>query len=931
MNPEIRSDAVRWLNALLDLNDGDTPFPWQKNLLSHLLRGQLHRRVDVPTGLGKTAIIAIWLAALAAHVKAGDGVNFPRRIAYVVNRRTVVDQATVEAENLRRLVRDSPELVEVKNLLGSLAVDPDSSPLAISTLRGEFADNGEWRNDPARPAIIVGTVDMIGSRLLFSGYGRCGFKSKPVHAGLLGQDTLILHDEAHLEPAFQSLLEAIEAEQRRQASGSRLADSRALHVMALSATARTSRQTKAGQEEPLFSNEDETHEVAAQRLRARKWLDFHHLASDRELASQVAGQAMAFRDSGGAILIFLRRVKDVEDVARELRKEKVAVETLTGTQRGWERDQLTRSNSVFARFLPPRDRNAEPSEGTVYLVCTSAGEIGVNLSADHLVCDVTPLDSMIQRFGRVNRFGNGDARIEVIHFGRPANDARRADANEVDESGKPAGDVQADSPRSGRRKEAVSSFDLACERTFAVLRSLPSGKDGNGRGGRLASPAALRQILDSLSAGDRRMAFTPEPVISPATDILFDAWALTTVSSKLPGRPPVADWLHGLSDWEPPETHVAWRDEVTVITGELLETYTPGAVIEDYPLKPHELLRDRSERVFEQLKKIAARAPNMPAWLVDRDDKVSARALAELAEEGTRVIEHATVILPPIAGGLSGTGLLDGSIEWDQSDGRHYDLADKWMDSLGQPRRCRFWNETYKPRGMRLVRRVDLPVDAGADEDNEPETRSWCWYVQPRFADDDGSRGARRAQELGIHLDWTAQFADRLVRKLGVEPHLARVIVLAARWHDLGKKRRIWQRSIGNIDPGHILAKSGPGMRPLDGLTRYRHEFGSLFDVADDEEFKQLDLESRDLVLHLIAAHHGRARPHFPLEEAFDPDNRSCSVRDVAVAVPQRFARLQRYYGRWGLAWLESLVRAADAMASNAIHGSDDEGEPQRD
>ena len=51
-------------------------------------------------------------------------------------------------------------------------------PLAISTLRGEFADNGAWRRDPSRPAIIVGTVDMIGSRLLFSGYG-CGFRSRP--------------------------------------------------------------------------------------------------------------------------------------------------------------------------------------------------------------------------------------------------------------------------------------------------------------------------------------------------------------------------------------------------------------------------------------------------------------------------------------------------------------------------------------------------------------------------------------------------------------------------------------------------------------------------------------------------------------------------------------------------------------------------------
>ncbi len=36
----------------------------------------------------------------------------------------------------------------------------------------------------------------------------------------------------------------------------------------------------------------------------------------------------------------------------------------------------------------------------------------------------------------------------------------------------------------------------------------------------------------------------------------------------------------------------------------------------------------------------------------------------------------------------------------------------------------------------------------------------------------------------------------------------------------------------------------------------------------------------------------------------------------VAQEVPRRFARLQRRFGRWGLAYLESLLRAADALAS---------------
>jgi CRISPR-associated endonuclease/helicase Cas3 len=101
-------------------------------------------------------------------------------------------------------------------------------------------------------------------------------------------------------------------------------------------------------------------------------------------------------------------------------------------------------------------------------------------------------------------------------------------------------------------------------------------------------------------------------------------------------------------------------------------------------------------------------------------------------------------------------------------------------------------------------------------------------------------------------------------------------------------------------------------------LGDYRHEFGSLLDVLEEPEFKRLPGDVQDLALHLIAAHHGRARPHFPAPETFDPERSEREAADLAREVPRRFARLQRRYGRWGLAYLESLVRAADAMGSQA-------------
>jgi CRISPR-associated endonuclease/helicase Cas3 len=106
---------------------------------------------------------------------------------------------------------------------------------------------------------------------------------------------------------------------------------------------------------------------------------------------------------------------------------------------------------------------------------------------------------------------------------------------------------------------------------------------------------------------------------------------------------------------------------------------------------------------------------------------------------------------------------------------------------------------------------------------------------------------------------------------------------------------------------------------PPTELSGYRHEFGSLLDVRADAAFGRLPEEARELTLHLIAAHHGRARPHFPAEEAFDPERADGVSREAAAEVPRRFARLQRRYGRWGLAYLESLVRAADILASRGL------------
>lgn len=149
--------AKEMLRGALRLQPNQSPFPWQEKLLERMIEGEVPETIDIPTGLGKTATIAIWLVARAC------GANLPHRLVYIVDRRAIVDQATDEAMKLRGWIQNDASLRAAFGL--------GERSLPVSTLRGQYVDNREWLADPALPAVIVGTVDMIGSRLLFEGYG----------------------------------------------------------------------------------------------------------------------------------------------------------------------------------------------------------------------------------------------------------------------------------------------------------------------------------------------------------------------------------------------------------------------------------------------------------------------------------------------------------------------------------------------------------------------------------------------------------------------------------------------------------------------------------------------------------------------------------------------------------------------------------------
>ena len=566
---------------------------------------------------------------------------------------------------------------------------------------------------------------------------------------------------------------------------------------------------------------------------------------------------------------------------------------------------------------------------------------------------------MAQRFGRVNRFGErkGKDASEITVVYRTNLQANYDEGLEKANSGKK------------NPEKKVAAYEKKNQSVLRAIKTLALLEKLNGN----ASPAAL----EGLPAAERIAAFSPQPELRVATEIQFDAWALTSIREPIAARPPVAPYLHGEAEWQPPETHVAWREELDVLdTAELRDAYPPADLLEDFPLKPHELLRDTSERVFDQIAALLRKrqdngAPLPGAWLVGEDGNVTVFPLARLvsddraateaeeqdeeeggndgadkkAEKARKIraiaaLANAALILPASLGGIDKNGLLTANATG-SADGKA-DVADivaKDADDKIPAQRCRVWNNTpdvpaaLANAGFRLIRTIDKCLEEEhADDSEKSSLRYWLW-LEAKASDTTGARIGRPAETLATHTNAVAANAAAIAAKcfpeksaLPVgEPDLRRCVVVAARLHDLGKNRAKWQRNLGNLaydsaKPETILAKSAPGMRVRNVAEPYRHEFGSLIDAGGEADFTALGDTEREIVLHIVAAHHGRGRPHFPAGEIFDYGSGSPKkLAALATEVPRRFARLQARFGRWGLAWLESVLRAADYAASAGI------------
>jgi CRISPR-associated endonuclease/helicase Cas3 len=167
-------------------------------------------------------------------------------------------------------------------------------------------------------------------------------------------------------------------------------------------------------------------------------------------------------------------------------------------------------------------------------------------------------------------------------------------------------------------------------------------------------------------------------------------------------------------------------------------------------------------------------------------------------------------------------------------------------------------------------------------------------------------------QLLDNHHKAVMRHMLRLSQALGLPEDYVQSLTIAALCHDNGKKEHLWQRAFNAPRDGIYAKTKGPVFRSY--LGRYRHEFGSLFHLDRDQVFQGLSPDVQDLVRHLVVSHHGRGRPLIE-SEGFAAAPPSL-LREAALDVALRFARLQKRWGPWGLAWWEALFRAADQQAS---------------
>lgn len=542
-------DFALWFESI----HGFAPYPWQARLVDEILAGQRDPTnsnagwpdvLDLPTGAGKTSAIDI-----AIYTQAADPKHAPRRLVYVVDRRAIVSQTTEHVCKIQSALISPKDEVQqrIANALRSRMAhqSPDRVPLLLAELRGGIPLDNNWASEPDIPAVLISTVDQVGSRLLFSGYG-VSPKMRPIHAGLLGNDCLWLLDEVHLSKPFAMTLNQLQGLQEACISGG-LPVRNALVQMSATPVDKSAKHT--------FKLDPITDIEASERLRTRvqavKYATLRDLKlqgakrPEDVLIERIPKQAKALK--GHVIGVIVNRVETAVKVARRIREEEpnAQVITLTGRMRPLEREQVWARVEAVARA--GRDRNEAPDR--VYVVSTQTIEAGADLDFDAMLTEVASMDALVQRAGRVDRRGELSAQDHREKIGGES-DGNESSPQAID---KPLRILVVAATAQTKDAYVDPVYGDTLVKTWNLLKT-KHGDDLFDMG-----PASM----DLGSESERLACSTPQVKTTRLMRHHLDALCQTNPEAVT--RPEVAYHLHGVQESRA-EVSVVWRGEMPSLT-----------------------------------------------------------------------------------------------------------------------------------------------------------------------------------------------------------------------------------------------------------------------------------------------------------------------------------------------------------------------------
>ncbi len=783
--------------------------------------------VTAPTGLGKTA--AVVLGWCWRRLRMPD--HTPRRLIYCLPMRTLVDQTV---GNIRSWIKELGCNAPIKNA-------------DIHMLMGGF-DETPWYRAPETPLVVVGTQDLLLSRALMRGYAMSRYRW-PVDFALLHNDAQWVFDEVQLMDAGLATSTQLEGFRRSRGTA---ATSRSLWV---SATLHPEwLRTVDFRDSPsvMHALADFPLDAKSERVRtliqapkpisrSAVWLAGKTTADLQVYAADLAREVLDLHTQGTTTLLVVNTVARAQAVYNSLSRSLTPLQCVLIHSRFRSSDRQLQMD----KLPKPRERK------DLVVVATQAIEAGIDLSAATLVTELAPLPSLVQRFGRVNRYG------ELNHSGGGS-------IHWIDLLQGASSDEEADSAAA-----PYSAADLTV--ASRVLSGLASGSPID-----LPSPGANEFSHGAVvRSKDLEDLFDTDPDLTG-----FDV--------------DVSQYIRQSNDTD---VRVLWR-EFDIEKG-------PEA----------ELAPQRDELC-------AAPISRVRPWLTRlRSKKLRAYRLDPLAKRVGSQERRSWI--PLEVDPWPGLVLLV------------HQSAGGYLPEQG-----------FDPSSKESVAAIESNDAANAQSMN------------PDSNDSDVETVRSSPVMLRDHLDHVADEAEKLCRRLGIDDDLRRGLVLAARWHDVGKAHEKFQarlrRDDGSSLPSQHLFAKAPKYDQKQGRPYLRHELASALAFMAYKEWSR----DADLIGYMIAAHHGKVRMNlraFPNEQVpTGPDGRpdgrrfargvwegdflpevdlgagivwrggtlTLSLMELGLHVAtdaswaDRTRQLLAGLGPFRLAWLEALLRVADWRAS---------------